>query len=179
MDFTPGAMTNADRAHFAINFKQPMSLGTRCHQLAMYVVYESPLQMLADSPSAYAREPEIMEFLGPVPSTWDETRVLDGRIGDYVIVARRKGADWWIGAMTDWSPRALTVDLSFLPEGRFGLTSYEDAADADHAASHYRKTATASVGREVKLSIKLAPGGGWVGRISAAPARSPARPAAP
>jgi alpha-glucosidase len=179
MDFTPGAMTNADRAHFAINFKQPMSLGTRCHQLAMYVVYESPLQMLADSPSAYAREPEIMEFLGPVPSTWDETRVLDGRIGDYVIVARRKGADWWIGAMTDWSPRALTVDLSFLPEGRFGLTSYEDAADADHAASHYRKTATASVGREVKLSIKLAPGGGWVGRISAAPARSPARSAAP
>ena len=172
MDFTPGAMTNADRAHFAINFKQPMSLGTRCHQLAMYVVYESPLQMLADSPSAYAREPEAMQFLGPVPSTWDETRVLDGKIGDYVVVARRKGTDWWIGAMTDWTPRELGIDLGFLGEGRFQVTSYEDAPDADHAASHYRKR-TAPAARDSSLTIKLAPGGGWAARIN--PEDQPAR----
>jgi alpha-glucosidase len=128
------------------------------------VVYESPLQMLADSPSSYAREPETMEFLGPVPSTWDETRVLDARIGDYVLVARRKGTDWWVGAMTDWTPRELKVDLSFLPEGRFTVTSYEDAADADHAASHYKKS-TATVARDGHLGIKLAPGGGWAARI--------------
>jgi len=178
MDFTPGAMVNADRAHFAINFKQPMSLGTRCHQLAMYVVYESPLQMLADSPSNYAREPEAMEYLGPVPSTWDETRVLDGRLGDYVVVARRKGSDWWVGAMTDWTPRELGIDLSFLPEGRHEITAYEDAPDADHAASHYRKT-TAAAARDATLTVKLAPGGGWAAKISAAPPRSPAPPGAP
>ena len=90
MDFTPGAMHNADRAHFGPIFDAPMSLGTRSHQLAMYVVYESPLQMLADSPSNYLAEPEAMEFLGPVPSVWDETRVLGGQIGDYVVVARRQ-----------------------------------------------------------------------------------------
>ena len=95
-----------------------MSLGTRCHQLAMYVVYESPLQMLADSPTNYMREPETMEFLRPIPTVWDETRVLDGRIGDYVVVARRKGQDWFVGAMNDWTPRELEIDLaSFLPAG--------------------------------------------------------------
>src|SRR3989442_863541 len=91
MDFTPGATRNASRKSFAHIFETPMSMGTRCHQLAMYVVYESPLQMLADSPSNYLREPEMMEFLGPVPTTWDETRVLDGKIGDYVTLPSRRG----------------------------------------------------------------------------------------
>src|SRR5262249_6955358 len=107
MDYTPGAMVNATRAAFKVQFKAPMSLGTRAHQLGMYVVYASPLQMLADTPSNYLAEPEAMELLGPVPTTWDETRVLDGRIGDYVVVARRRGADWYLGAMTDWTAREL------------------------------------------------------------------------
>ena len=90
MDYTPGAMVNSgSERNFAAVFERPMSLGTRCHQLAMYVVYESPLQMLADTPSHYLREPEIMEFLGPVPTVWDETRVLDAKMGDYVVIARR------------------------------------------------------------------------------------------
>src|SRR6185295_9075971 len=113
-------MVNADRAHFAVKFDAPMSLGTRCHQLAMYVVYESPLQMLADTPSNYLTEPDAMEFLGPVPTTWDETRVLDGRIGDYIVVARRKGSDWWLGALGDWTPRQLAVDLAFLEDAKEG-----------------------------------------------------------
>ena len=105
MDFTPGAMLNATKKDFAPVFDRPMSLGTRCHQLGMYVVFESPLQMLSDSPSNYLREPEMMEFLAPVPSVWDDTKVLDARIAEYALVARRSGKDWYVGAMTNWTPR--------------------------------------------------------------------------
>jgi alpha-glucosidase len=164
MDYTPGAMVNVDRAHFRAVFKSPMGLGTRCHQLAMYVVYESPLQMLADTPSNYLAEPEVMAFLGPVPTVWDETRVLDGQLGDYVVVARRHGRDWYLGAMTDWTPRALTVDLSFLGEGRFQMESYEDGEDATAAPGRYHK-ATRAVGKATRLELKLAPGGGFAARI--------------
>ncbi|MES1158222.1 MAG: glycoside hydrolase family 97 catalytic domain-containing protein, partial [Haliangium ochraceum] len=164
MDYTPGAMINASADRFKIDFKRPMSLGTRCHQLAMYVVYESPLQMLADTPTNYLNEPEAMEFLGPVPTVWDETRVIDGRIGDYVVVARRRGRDWYLAAMTDWTPRTLRVDLSFLGAGPFSMTAYEDGADADRNASAYRKTVS-PVNGATAVTIKLAPGGGWVARI--------------
>jgi alpha-glucosidase len=164
MDFTPGAMRNASKKSFAPVFEQPMSLGTRCHQLAMYVVYESPLQMLADSPSNYLREPETMEFLGPVPTTWDETRVLDGKIGDYVAVARRHGRDWYVGAMTDWTPRDLEIDLSFLPEGGFELDAYADGVNADRWASDYAR-AKSEVDRTRRLKVHLAEGGGWAARL--------------
>ena len=182
MDYTPGAMVNAVRASFKPIFKQPMSLGTRCHQLAMYVVYESPLQMLADTPSNYLQEPDAMEFLGPVPTVWDETRVLDGRIGDYVVIARRKGRDWYVGAMTDWTPRELEIDLSFLSPsstssspssssppgvgaGNFQMTAYEDGANAETTGSDYRKT-TVPVNKTTRLKVKLGPGGGWAARIA-------------
>ena len=168
IDYTPGAMRNASRRSFAPIFEQPMSLGTRCQQLAMYVVFESPLQMLADSPSSYLREPESMEFLGPVPSVWDETRVLDARLGDYVLVARRSGRDWWVGAMTDASPRELALDLGFLPEGAFRITAYEDGPNAQRWASDYRKTA-AEVTRQSRLTLRLAEGGGFAARITPAP----------
>ena len=97
----------------------------------MYVVFESPLQMLADSPSNYLREPEAMEFLGPVPTVWDETRVLDAKIGEYVVVARRSGRDWYIGAMTNWTPRELEIDLSFLPAGTLRMEAYQDGVNAE------------------------------------------------
>ena len=164
MDYTPGAMRNASKRSFAHIFEQPMSLGTRCHQLGMYVVYESPLQMLADTPSAYLREPEMMEFLGPVPTVWDETRVLDAGIADYVLVARRSGREWYVGALTDWTARELDLDLSFLPAGSFRMSSYEDGINADRYGSDYRKT-TADVSREGRLKIKLAPGGGFAARL--------------
>ena len=131
MDFTPGAMRNATEATFAPIFTAAHGLGTRCHQLAMYVVFESPLQMLSDSPSNYLREPEAMEFLATVPTDWDETKVLDGKIAQYVLVARRNGDDWYVGAMTDWTPRDLVVDFSFLPEGNFTLDAYSDGVNAD------------------------------------------------
>jgi alpha-glucosidase len=164
MDYTPGAMRNATKLTFAPIFGQPMALGTRCQQLAMYVVYESPLQMLSDSPSNYMREPEIMDFLAPVPTEWDETKVLDARIADYVVVARRNGHDWYVGAMTDWTPRDLEIDLSFLPEGSFTMEAYQDGVNADRYASDYKKTTT-KVDRTTKLKLQLASGGGWAARI--------------
>jgi len=164
MDYTPGAMINAAKGAFAHIFTRPMSQGTRCHQLAIYVVFESPLQMLADSPSNYLREPEIMQFLGPVPTTWDETKALDGKISDYVIVARRKGRDWYVGAMTDWTARELEVDFSFLPPGNFQIEVYEDGPNANRYGSDYQRIQR-EVNRSTKLKIKLAEGGGWAARV--------------
>ncbi len=164
MDYTPGAMRNATKSTFAAIHSQPMALGTRCHQLAMYVVFESPLQMLSDSPSNYLREPEAMEFLAPVPTEWDETRALDGKIAEYVVVARRNGRDWYVGAMTDWTSRNLEVDLSFLPEGSFTMEAYQDGINADRNASDYKKTIS-QVTKASKIKIQLAPGGGWAARI--------------
>ena len=122
MDFTPGAMINGGLKNFQIIYSQPMSQGTRCHQLAMYVVYESPLQMLSDTPTNYLREPECLAFLSKVPTVWDETRVLDAKMADYVLVARRNGTAWYVGAMTDATPRELTLDLSFLEDRPYEMT---------------------------------------------------------
>jgi alpha-glucosidase len=164
MDYTPGATKNAVKKSFTHIFEAPMSVGTRAHELAKYVVFESPLQMLSDSPSNYLREPDMMEFLAPVPSVWDETRVLDAKIGDYVLVARRNGRDWWVGAMTDWTARDLEVDLSFLPEGAFELDAYQDGINADRWGSDYAR-AKSDVDRTRRLKIRLAEGGGWAARL--------------
>ena len=164
MDYTPGAMLNATRTTFAPIHSRPMALGTRCQQLAMYVVYESPLQMLSDSPSNYEREPESLEFLRAVPTTWDETIPLDGKISEYVSVARRSGKDWYVGAMTNWDARDLEIDFSFLPAGNFTMDAYRDGVNADRMASDYKKT-TSTVTKATKLKVHLAPGGGWAARI--------------
>ncbi len=166
MDYTPGAMVNSGvEKNFAAIFDRPMSLGTRCHQLAMYVVYESPLQMLADAPSHYLREPEVMQFLGPVPTVWDESKVLTAKIGDYVAVARRHGSNWYVGAMTDWTARELDIDLSFLPSGSFQMEAYQDGVNADRVGSDYKKV-TSQVSQATKLKIKMMGGGGWAARIN-------------
>ncbi|HKF26413.1 MAG TPA: glycoside hydrolase family 97 protein, partial [Candidatus Acidoferrum sp.] len=164
MDYTPGAMLNAQKEMFAPIMKRPMALGTRCQQLAMYVVYESPLQMLSDSPSNYQREPESLEFLRAVPTTWDETVPLDGKIGEYVVVARRNGQEWYLGAMTNWSERDFEIDLSFLPAGNFTIDAFEDGLNADRMASDYKRTAS-RVSRSSRLKVHLAPGGGFAARI--------------
>jgi alpha-glucosidase len=105
-----------------------------------------------------------MEFLTAVPSVWDDTKVLGGKIAEYVVVARRSGDDWYIGAMTDWTARELEIDLSFLPAGNFSMISYQDGANADRMASDYLQLKS-QVNSGTKLKIKLAPGGGWAARI--------------
>jgi alpha-glucosidase len=164
MDFTPGATLNANRIGFAPNFDRPSSQGTRCHQMAMYVVFESPLQMLADSPSHYQREPEMMDFLRAVPTEWDETKVIDGRIGEYVLVARRNGKEWFVGAMTDWASRDLDLDLSFLPAGKFQIDLFQDGINADRYAQDFQRVQQ-RVTNASKLKLHLAEGGGWAARI--------------
>jgi alpha-glucosidase len=164
MDYTPGAMINAQEKNFQVIFTRPMSMGTRCHQLAMYVVYESPLQMLADSPSHYLREKECLEFLSKVPCIWDETKILDARVADYILIARKFGEEWYLGAMTDWTARELSVDLTFLSEGGFEAEIFKDGLNASQYGSDYKKVVT-PISNQDKLEIKLAPGGGWVARI--------------
>ncbi len=164
MDFTPGAMRNAQKKNFRPIFDRPMSLGTRCRQLAMYVLYESPLQMLCDSPSLYLREGECMEFLGPVPTVWDRTLVLEAKIGERLIMARRSGEEWYIGGMAGDEADRVTVDFSFLGEGEFTLTLFEDGINADRWAEDYRKTVRSVSGAD-RLEIGLAPGGGFAGRL--------------
>ena len=164
VDYTPGAMRNAQKANYYPFFERPMSLGTRCHQLAMYVVFESPLQMLADNPSNYLKEPECMKFLSKVPVVWDETVVLEGKLGDYVAVARKNGEEWYVGAMTDWEARTLSIDLSFLGAGQYKIDIYQDGVNAGRFAEDF-KTITREVTAQDKLAIEMAPGGGWAARI--------------
>jgi alpha-glucosidase len=163
IDFTPGAMRNATRATFAPISAQPMAMGTRSNQLSMYVVFDSPLGMLSDSPSNYLREPDALEFLAAVPTTWDETKVLAAKIAEYALVARKNGNNWYLGAMTDWTARDLVVDFSFLPEGTFWLDTYSDGVNADRNASDYKREKI-QVTKSTKLKIHLAPGGGWAAR---------------
>lgn len=164
MDYTPGAMRNAAKGNYKTFMKQPMSQGTRCHQLAMYVLYEAPLLMLADAPTLYQKEPVILDFLAKVPTTWDDTKALDGKIADYAAIARRKGDEWYIGALTDWSPRQLTLDLSFLGNGNYTAELLTDGINADHDGTDYKKT-TRQVNKNTKLQLDFAPAGGAAIRI--------------
>ena len=180
MDYTPGAMINLTEEEFEARRKAvpqaayhlPASQGTRCQQLAMYVVYRSPLQMLADTPSNYRKNPKAMEFLDRVPVTWDETRVLKAEVGDCIILARRHGKDWYIGAMTDWNARDVKVKFDFLPKGDYKLESWTDAETkfcqkncipfTGDVGSTISKVTSGS-----EITISMAKGGGYVGIISA------------
>ncbi len=164
MDYTPGAMINATQKQHHPVWDRPMSQGTRCQQLAMYVIFESPLQMLADSPSNYLREADAMDFLSRVPTVWDETHVVKAKIADYLVVARRKGNTWYLAAMTDWTARDLEIVLDFLPAGTFSADVFEDGVNADRNAIDYRRKKM-KVNHNQTIKIHLAPGGGWVARM--------------
>ncbi len=164
MDYTPGAMRNAQKRDFAPINSNPMSLGTRCQQLAMYVIFDAPLQMLADNPTIYEKEKESLDFITSVPTTWDETIPLNGKVGEYVAVARRKGDKYYVGAMTNWEPRDISLDFSFLPEGNFHITYFQDGINAERNGIDYKKIDT-TITKNDKITIHLAPGGGWAARI--------------
>ncbi len=161
VDYTPGAMFNANQKNFAPMWSQPMSMGTRCHQLAMYVVYESPLQMLSDIPTNYYREPVSMEFLSQVPVVWDDTKVLDAKVSDYVLMARKNGNKWYIGAMTDWTAREMVINFSFLDEGEYKITIWQDGINADRNGNDVKQL-KGKITKRDRHKIKLAPGGGFV-----------------
>lgn len=164
MDYTPGAMINLEERNFNPMYSRPASQGTRVHQMALYIAYESPLQMLADNPSNYRKEQECTSFISDIPVVWDETKVLEAKIGDYLLVARRSGATWYIGGMTDWESRTFSLDLSFLGEGSFKMIIFKDGINADTYAQDYVSFERTIDPHEL-LPIKMAKGGGWVARI--------------
>jgi alpha-glucosidase len=160
MDFTPGSMVNKEPKNFAISFERPMSLGTRAHQVAMYVVYEAPLQMMCESPSIYYKEQETVDFIAQIPTVWDETKVLHGSVGNYIVVARKKVDKWFIGGMTDADARELPIDLSFLGDGSFSMEVFADGMNAGRFAQDYKKEVL-EVNKNSKVMSKMASGGGW------------------
>ena len=169
-DYTPGAMMNAVRSQFFGNNDHPMSQGTRVHQMAMYTIFDAPLQMLADSPTKYMQNQECTDFIAQIPTVYDQVVPLDGKLGEYVVVAKRKGARWYIAAMNNWQARDLTVDLSLLIKmnektnkleklnGRANI--FADGINADREATDYKHTQQ-QINSDDKLQIHLAPGGGW------------------
>lgn len=165
MDYTPGAMANAHRKNFNAVFSRPMSLGTRAHQVAMFVLYESPLQMLADTPSSYQAEPAIPEFIAAIPTVWDDYRVLHASIGEYLVMARRKGDKWYIGAMTNEQPRSFILELDFVDSGRYQMNSLADGINADKHAEDFRLDSQL-VEKGQRIKIELAGGGGWTGILT-------------
>ncbi len=160
LDYTPGAMLNATRDCFFGNNDHPMSQGTRAHQVAMYTLFHAPLQMLADSPSKYRKEQETTDFIAQVPTVFDEVVALDGQLGEYAVIAKRKGQKWWIAAMTDWTARDIEIDLAPLSPGTYDAEIFCDGVNADREATDYRHS-TVTVKAGERLKAHLAPGGGW------------------
>ncbi|MEZ4773968.1 MAG: glycoside hydrolase family 97 protein [Bacteroidia bacterium] len=159
MDYTPGAMRNSTKGNFLTDNENPMSYGTRCHQLGMYVVYFAPLQMLCDAPTQYNKYPDILNFLSKVPVTWDESVPLAGKLGEYVAIARRKGNNWYIGALNDWTERTLELDLSFLGTGKYQAEMFVDGINANRKAEDYRMEKK-EVTKSTKIPLTLKQGGG-------------------
>lgn len=166
MDYTPGAMKNANKHNFRAVHSAPMSQGTRCHQLAMYVLFEAPFNMLADNPTNYMREPESTRFIASIPTVFDETIALDGKVAEFAAVARRKGSDWFVGAITNWDARTITIDFSFLTPGQtYKAEIFRDGINADREATDYKREAI-EVTSTTKLKVNLSTGGGWAAKIS-------------
>ncbi|MBR5923869.1 MAG: glycoside hydrolase family 97 catalytic domain-containing protein [Bacteroidales bacterium] len=162
-DYTQGAMRNANKRNFRYVSSEAMSQGTRCRQLAEYVIFYAPLTMLCDSPSNYMKEKECLSFIAGVPTVWDETLPLEGKAGEYVSLARRKGDVWYVGAIGDWNAREMTLDLSFIG-GEAWMEIFRDGANADRAARDYKRE-LAALPADGKVKLQMAPGGGWAAVI--------------
>lgn len=166
MDYTQGAMRNANKQQFRTNPYAPMSQGTRCRQLAMYAVYFAPFAMLCDSPTLYEREAECTKFIAEFPTVWNETVALESQFGDYVAMARRKGNTWYVGVMNDWTARSVELDLSkILGEGEYVAEVFRDGVNADRLAEDYIHE-TIAVSASHKLVAEMASGGGYVVKIT-------------
>lgn len=167
MDYTPGAMRNATKSEFKPSNSNPVSQGTRCHQLALYTIFEAPLQMMADSPTAYMAAQESTDFIAKIPTVFDETVALDGEVGKHIAIARKKGNNWYLGAITNWNSRDITIDFSFLEKGKtFEADLFTDGLNAEKAAVDYKREKI-TVDSSTKMTFHLASGGGLSAIITA------------
>lgn len=164
-DYAPGSMNNVSRAHFHPFSGFPLTLGTRAHQVAMFVVYYSPLQFMCDVPSNYLREPDCLHFITRIPAAWDLSVPLDGHIGEYIVMARKKGREWFAGAMNNWDARTITLTCDFLEKGNYEVEIFRDGINADLNGNDY-KIERRQLRSGEKISVDLAPGGGWVARFT-------------
>jgi alpha-glucosidase len=164
VDFTPGALRNGTKENWVVCYQNPVSMGTRCHQAACYVVHDSPFTMLCDAPTNYELEPDYTKFIAQIPDEWDETRVLQGELGKYIVTARRKGDIWYVGGQTNWDARIIELPLSFLGDGSYVTTMLTDGINANHNAEDYFLNTQFHHSGEV-LTLKLASGGGFVIRF--------------
>jgi alpha-glucosidase len=164
IDYTQGAMRNAIRRNYRPVNSEAMSQGTRCRQLAEYIVFESPLNMLCDNPSNYDREQECTKFIAEVPTVWDKTVSIDGKIGEFITIAREKDGTWYVGGLTDWNERNVTVDLSFIGDGNYQVELFRDGINADRAARDF-KHEVFNLPASKKMDINMKPGGGFVCKI--------------
>jgi len=165
IDYTQGSMRNSIKRNYRSVYSEAMSQGTRCRQLAEYVIFESPINMLCDSPSNYEREEECTEFIAAVPTVWDNTISLNGEVSKYISIARQKGDAWYVGSMTNWDARNLELDLSFLGEGNFKGEVFKDGINADKVARDYKKEVI-DIPANKRLPVSMAPGGGYVIKIT-------------
>ena len=169
VDFTPGAMRNGTKDNWVVCYQNPVSMGTRCHQAACYVVQDSPFTMLCDAPTNYELEPDYTAMIASIPEVWDETRVLQGEIGKYIVTARRKGDTWYIGGQTNWDGRTIQLSFGFLPASSSYLcTIISDGVNANHNAEDYQQKAILA-DASTKLTVNMANGGGFVIRLEPCP----------
>ena len=165
LDYTPGAMRNVTKGNARPSNSLPVSQGTRCHQLAMYITYEAPLQMLADNPTAYKENQECTDFIAKMPTVFDETVALDGKVAEYTAIARKKDNTWYVSALNNWTGRELTLDFSFLGEGNYSAEIFRDGINADRDARDYKKEIK-NVSSTDKITVTMKPGGGWAAIIT-------------
>jgi alpha-glucosidase len=165
MDYTQGAMLNASRGNYRPCNSEPMSQGTRCHQLGLYMILESPFSMLCDSPTHYMElGGPCTDFIAQVPTVWDETIVLQGEIGKFIVTARRSGQTWYVGGITNWEARDVELPLSFLGSGEYTIESFLDGANAHRKGNDYAYSKSRLANRTMK--IHMAPGGGFALRLT-------------
>lgn len=169
VDYTPGAMRNATKADWRAMYYTPVSMGTRCHQLAAYIVHDSPFTMLCDAPTNYLNEQECVDFIASLPVEVDSTFIASGELGKYIVTVRKKDVNWYIGGMTNWDERDVQLDFSFLPEGMsYTAVLFKDGVNANKQAEDYRKE-TIRIDKDSRLTLHLASGGGFAMKLELCP----------
>jgi alpha-glucosidase len=164
-DYEPGILNNATKKQKLPISGVVTSAGTRCHQLSMFVIYDDAMQIFSGNPSEAMREPEFMNLLGHLPTAWDETVIPDAKVGKYIVSARRKGDNWFVAGMTDWSARDIQLKFDFLGPGNYKATICRDGINADRYAADYIIQKDVPVSRQDEMKIHLAPGGGFLIRL--------------
>lgn len=164
MDYTPGGMDNANQEDFRKRYYRPMTQGTRCNQLAMFTLFYAPFEMMADAPTVYEKEPEILSYLSGMPTVWDDTIPLEGKIGDYAVIARKKGDIWYVAGLNNWNEKSVKLNFDFLEDGNYQATIFKDGVNANRIGNDYKKVIK-NINSKTIMDMNMANGGGFAIRL--------------